>query len=65
MQDIVDAVESNTGPYHVFGDEMGNQIVLDRIKTQERGPSILERYMVSSDRSPDLKGKKVPPAAKK
>ena len=65
LQDIVDAVETNTGAYHVFGDEMGNQIVLDRVKTEERSAGILQRYMVSSDRSPDLKTPKAPPATKK
>ncbi len=65
LQDLVEAVETNTGPYHIFLDELGSQIVLDRIKAQERGPSILERYMVSSDRSPDLKIKKVLPVIKK
>jgi len=44
---------------------MGNQIVLDRIKTRERSAQILQCYMVSSDRSPDLKSPKPPPATKK
>jgi len=65
LQDIVDAVETNTGAYHVFGDEMGNQIVLDRVKTEERSAGILQRYMVSSDRSPDLKSSKPPAPPKK
>jgi len=65
LQDLVDAVEANTGTYHVFLDEWGRQIVLDRVKTEERSPGILERYMVSSDRSPDLKSSKAPVPPKK
>ena len=44
---------------------MGNQIVLDRVKTEERSAGILKRYMVSSDRSPDLKSSKPKAPAKK
>jgi len=65
LRDLVDAVETNTGPYHVFVDEMDTQIVLDRVKAQERGAQILQRYMIPSDRSPDLKTPKAPPVTKK
>jgi len=65
LQDLVDAVEANTQPYHVFLNESGDQIVLDRVKARERGAEILQRYMVTSDRSPDLKGAKTAAPAKK
>jgi len=65
LQDLVDAVEANTQPYHVFLNESGDQIVLDRVKAQQRSAEILQRYMVTSDRSPDLKGATPPAPAKK
>jgi hypothetical protein len=65
LQDLVDAVETNTQPYHVFLNKSGDQIVLDRAKAQERSAEILQRYMVTSDRSPDLKGAKPAAPARK
>lgn len=65
LQDLVDAVETNTQPYHVFLNESGDRIVLDRAKAQQRNAEILQRYMVTSDRSPDLKGAKPAGPAKK
>jgi len=56
IKDLVKAVESNEGKYHVFVDSKGKQIVLDVGKTGERNEIILKKYKVSSDRSEDLDG---------
>ncbi len=57
LVDLVDAVESNTQPYHVFMNEHGKEIVLDREKAVQRHPLILKRYKIDSDRSEDLKAR--------
>ncbi|MGB6679873.1 MAG: hypothetical protein WBF08_00935, partial [Candidatus Bathyarchaeia archaeon] len=56
FKDLVIAVEGNRSEFHVFIDNKGNRIVLDREKTDERQMVILENYKVGSDRSEDLKG---------
>jgi hypothetical protein len=61
LMDLVDAVENNTQPYHVFIDERGNEIVLDRQKAHQRHTLILERYKIDSDRSEDFKARKKAP----
>ncbi len=55
MKDLVKAVEENDGEYHVFIDEHGKEIVLDRGETGKRNELILKRYKVSADRSEDLR----------
>jgi len=55
MKDLVKAVEENDGEYHVFVDEHGKEIVLDRGETIARNELILKRYKVSLDRSEDLR----------
>jgi len=55
MEDLVNAIESNTGEYHVLVDEDGNQIVLDRGKAKAANEGILKKYEIRSDRSEDLK----------
>jgi hypothetical protein len=55
IADLVKAIEGNKGKYHVFMDEWGNQIVLDRGKTDEAQKKILEKYKIDADRSADLK----------
>lgn len=55
MKDLVMAVESNEGKYHVFVDEQGKQIVLDKAKTAERNELILKKYKIPAGRSEDLK----------
>ncbi len=55
MADLVKAVESNEGRYHVLMDEWGNQIVLERDKTDRAQKKILEKYKIDADRSADLK----------
>jgi hypothetical protein len=55
LADLAAAVEANTGPYHVFVDDHGKEIVLDRQKAAARGELILKRYKIDADRSPDLK----------
>jgi hypothetical protein len=55
LADLAAAVEVNTGSYHVFVDDHGKEIVLDRQKAAARGELILKRYKIDADRSPDLK----------
>jgi S1-C subfamily serine protease len=57
LGDLVKAVETNQGPYHVFVDSYGREIVIDRVKAGQRLPLILQRYKIDSDRSEDLKAK--------
>jgi S1-C subfamily serine protease len=55
MEDLVKAIELNTGEYHVIVDENGNQIILDRGKAKEANQRIMNNYEIRSDRSEDLK----------
>jgi S1-C subfamily serine protease len=57
LADLVAAVEGNTGPYHVFVDDRGKEIVLDRAKAGARQALILQRYKIDSDRSADLRAR--------
>ncbi len=54
LRDLVAAVEGNTGPYHVFVDDHGKEIVIGREKAAARRGAILKRYQIDSDRSADL-----------
>jgi S1-C subfamily serine protease len=56
MEDLLNALESNEGRDHILMDDMGNQIVLEKKKIEERGRMILDKYKIRSDRSEDLKG---------
>lgn len=55
IKDLAKAVEANNEKYHVFIDEHGKEIVLDKAKSAERNSLILNKYKVLSDRSEDLK----------
>jgi len=55
LRDLVSSVEQNEGKYHIFIDEHGKEIVLDKARTAERSDLILKKYKVPSDRSEDLK----------
>jgi hypothetical protein len=55
MEDLVNAIELNTGEYHIIVDEDGNQIVLGRSKAKEANQRIMNNYEIRSDRSGDLK----------
>ena len=54
MADLVKAFEENKNPYHIIKDEKSYQIILKKNEVDKFGPRILERYMIRSDRSPDL-----------
>jgi len=54
ITDLVKAIEGNQGKYHVLMDEWGNQIVLERDKTDWAQRKILEKYKIDADRSADL-----------
>lgn len=55
IKDLEKAVESNNGKYHVFVDEQGKKVILDKNKTDERNNVILKKYKIYSDRSEDLR----------
>jgi S1-C subfamily serine protease len=55
MEDLVRAIELNTGEYHVIVDEDGNQIILGTSKAKEANQRIMKKYEIRSDRSEDLK----------
>ncbi|MCJ7664820.1 MAG: hypothetical protein MUO24_11360, partial [Desulfobacterales bacterium] len=55
ITDLVKAIEGNQGKYHVLMDEWGNQIVLERDKTDQTQRKILEKYKIDADRSADLR----------
>ena len=50
VADLIEAVEGNKEGFHVFVDSRGREIVLDSKKAAERGPLILERYKIDTDR---------------
>ncbi|MBN1255958.1 MAG: trypsin-like peptidase domain-containing protein [Deltaproteobacteria bacterium] len=56
IADMVKAIEETEGTYHVFTDEWGDQIVLERGKINEAQKMILEKYKIDSARSVDLRG---------
>jgi S1-C subfamily serine protease len=55
IRDLAKAVEMNNEKYHVFIDEHGKEIVLDKAGVAERSSIILKKYKVPSGRSEDLK----------
>lgn len=54
LKDLIAAIENNKGSFHVFEDSKGHRLILDRLKADNRGPEILRRYKIVSDRSADL-----------
>jgi hypothetical protein len=54
MRDLVKAFEQHEGRCHIIIDERGYKIVLDKIKVDRDGQSILKKYKVNADRSKDL-----------
>lgn len=57
LNDVIAAIENNKGAFHVFEDSKGHRLILDREQAFKRGPEILRRYKIPSDRSLDLLGK--------
>ena len=55
LEDLIAAVEGNNGAYHVFIDERGKEIVLDKKTMDARNELILKRYQIPFDRSEDLR----------
>lgn len=55
MKHLVDLIESNEAPFLVITFEEGAQIVLDSEELKERNESILNKYQLPADRSPDLR----------
>ncbi len=54
LNELIAAIENNKGAFHVFEDSKGHRLILDRLKADKRGPEILRRYKIVSDRSADL-----------
>jgi len=55
MRDLVRAFEENKGSYHIIEDKDAYQIILNKSKVETYGPRILQRYLIRSDRSSDLR----------
>jgi len=53
--DLVIAIESNRGPYHVIDTEDGKQIILDRKQANRSTRRILKLYRIKRDRSENLR----------
>lgn len=54
IKDLVSAIEGNKKRYHIFVNELGKQIILDKNGLEEISKEILEKYNIDSDRSEDL-----------
>ncbi len=48
LSSLVDAIEGNTGPFHVLLTETGKKIVLDRAKAEESDARIIRNYRIPS-----------------
>jgi len=55
MRDVVEAIENNTGLYHILEDDSGKKIILKKEKVDKYSNRILQTYRINSDRSADLK----------
>ena len=48
LSSLVQAIESNTGPYHIFLTEAGKKVVLDRERAEESEERIIRNYRIPS-----------------
>lgn len=55
ISDLVEAFENNGDAFHTIEDIHGYKIVLNKKKSEESAAKILKRYLISSDRSSNLK----------
>ncbi|MHC4932197.1 MAG: PDZ domain-containing protein, partial [Planctomycetota bacterium] len=56
MRDLITAFERNKGEHHrIVLEGYGQELILSRKGLEARGATILEKYGVPADRSPDLK----------
>ncbi len=56
FKDFYKAVSLSDSEFVVLADKNNSQVIIDRKRELESRPRILERYQISSDKSPDLKG---------
>jgi S1-C subfamily serine protease len=54
MNDLISAIESNSGEYHVFETENGKKIILDRAAADKSKKRILEQYKIPKEKSGNL-----------
>ena len=56
MRDLVDAIENNTGDYHILELEGGAKIIMDKKKADKSNKQILKENWIgkNKDRSEDL-----------
>lgn len=57
IKDLVEAIENNTGIYHILEDDTGKKIILKKEKVDKYSSRILQTYRIESDRSANLKSK--------
>jgi S1-C subfamily serine protease len=55
LRDLVDALESNKGPYQVIETLGKSQIIIDRKDAEKNAKRILKQYKIGSDRSEGLR----------
>ncbi len=55
LRELIEKVENSLDPYIVFEDKWGQQIVVDREKSENTHQEILQTYRIPFDRSEDLR----------
>jgi len=55
MRDLIDAIENNTSPYLVIGNNHEEEIIVDSAECKNESSEILGGHQIPSDRSPDLR----------
>jgi S1-C subfamily serine protease len=55
LRDLIDALESNRGPYQVIETQSKSQIIIDRKEAEKSAKRILKQYKIGGDRSEDLR----------
>lgn len=55
MRDLIEAIESHDGAFHRILTEQHSEIILDREAVDLRDSEILSQYLISADRSADLR----------
>lgn len=55
MLDLIEAIESHEGEFHRILTEQHSEIILDREAIDQRDCEILSQYLISADRSEDLR----------
>jgi hypothetical protein len=55
IKDVVDAIEDNSGIYHIVEDDAGKKIIIKKDQVDKYSSRVLQTYRIDSDRSDNLK----------